>query len=621
MAKTMMSNAQRRGEQGSALVIAILVTVILALLGISFLLMGETESRIAKNENFAAQALYAAESGTRVVQSWFDKPGSGPDGALHYPDQYSYLRRNLRLILDESDPYNPSAADLTGGPTAAYPFYKRDTLDFFERPYRGSLGDAFLGMEEGPDVRIDKDDSTTSASVLLTNLSQTLFGEFPGSGLRTRISTIDVYAPPYIQVGGNWQRYGLATIKVIAQIYRDDGSDRVVAEREVQTVISEIPYRGPYAALQSCADLSFVCEPGKFTLHWGPIAAAAKLTVSGAPPDFIEIPQSLPRSIPPTPRVDPLWSTADPPTVTAFQTTFDGLAVEDPWLRVLAGDRIDNAPSGQQSVLPTTSDPVDRVSDHSNMIQDLPLVGCPLYDYQTWKRIANTGGADVAYYAYAGSGDLFKENGTGDARSFVEITNGAEGLFFFDTENGLPPEDVDGDGLFDNLTPGILIQGEPWNFRGFLYLNAESFQLDQVTGTARTLQPPGELFLDADGNDAYDLGESWINLAYPATLVSPVVLDASDSYGGLVMRNDRGPEIAGVPVAFQGILFTNGFFEATGTATFYGSVVARQGVTQAADDGSLPTPEFYWDASIGGDWPPAGWKVPRVVGTAWITER
>jgi len=620
MANPMRSNARRGGERGSALVIAILVTVILALLGISFLLMGETESRIAKNENFAAQALYAAESGTRVVQSWFDQPGSGPDRALHYPTQYSYLRRNLRWILDETDPYNPFAATPAGGPTAPYPFYKRDTTDFFDRPYRGSLGDAFLGLEDHPDVRIDKDDSSTNAPTFLTELSQGLFGEFPGSGLRTRISTIDVYAPPYIQVGANWQRYGLATIKVIAQIYRDDSSDHVVAEREVQTVISEIPYRGPYGALQSCADLSFVCEPGKFTLHWGPIAAAADLTLSGSPPDFIEIPQSLPRSIPPTPRVDPLWSTADPPTVTAYQTTFDGLAVDDPWLRLLAGDHIVDAPAGQQSVLPTTSDPVARVSDHSNMIQDLPLVGCPLYDYATWKRIANTGGADVFYYAWAG-GTTFKENGTGTAREFRDITNGAEGLFFFDTRDGLPPDDPDGDGVFNNLTPPIKIDGVAWDFRGFLYLNAESFQLDQVTGTATALHPPGELFLDADGNDVYDLGESWINLAYPATLASPVVLDASDSYGGLVMRNDRGPEIAGVPIAFHGILFTNGFFEATGTGTFYGSVVARQGVTQAANDGSLPTPEIYWDASITGEWPPAGWNVPRVVGTAWITER
>ena len=167
----------------------------------------------------------------------------------------------------------------------------------------------------------------------------------------------------------------------------------------------------------------------------------------------------------------------------------------------------------------------------------------------------------------------------------------------------------------------IVVSAGVWDFQGFLYLNAVSFQIEQVTGSAVTLRPPGELYLDADGNDAYDTGESWINLSYPATLADPVLLDPNDMYGSLVMHNDRGPEITGVPVSFRGILFTSGYFDATGTGRIYGSVIARQGVTQAAADGSLPTPEIYWDATIGADWPPPGWKVPRVVATAWITER
>jgi hypothetical protein len=602
-------------ERGSALVIAILVTVILAMLGISFLLMGETESRIAQNEHFAAQALYAAESGTRIVQRWFDNPG----GAIHYPDQYSYLRGNLRRILDETDPYNASVAHLTDGPTGTWPFYKGATTEYFERPYRGSLEDSLLGMEDGPDVRIDKDDSSINAPVFLADLSQTLFGEFPGSGLRTRISRIDIFAPPYIQVGGNWQRYGLGTIKVVAQIYRDDGSDRVVAEREVQTVISEIPYRGPYGPLHSCTDLSFVCRPGEFTVHWGTIAAAQELKLSGPSPDYVDVPLGLPRSIPPAPPIDALWGAADPASMTAFEAAFSGIAVDDPWLRALAGINIVDAPVGQQSVLPT-SDPATRCCDHSNMVQDLPLVGCPLYDYVTWKRIATTGGADVFYYEWVNA-DLFKENGTGLVRQFKDITNGAEGVFFFDTKTGLPPEDTDGDGVFNNLTPAIVVQSTAWDFQGFLYLNAESLKIDQVSGSSVTLRPPGELYLDTDGNDAYDPGESWINLSYPATLADPVLIDPTDTYGSLVMYNDRGPEITGVPVSFRGILFNSGYFEATGTGRIYGSVIARQGVTQAADDGSLPTPEIYWDATIAGDWPPPGWKVPRVVATAWITER
>ena len=66
----------RERERGSALVIAVLVTVILTLLGVAFLLMGETENKIAENEKLSAQALYFGEAGVRVVKRWFDRPRS-----------------------------------------------------------------------------------------------------------------------------------------------------------------------------------------------------------------------------------------------------------------------------------------------------------------------------------------------------------------------------------------------------------------------------------------------------------------------------------------------------------------------------------------------------------------
>src|SRR3989441_10997161 len=62
------------GEQGSALIIATLVTVILALLGLSYLMMAQTESTIAENERNAATAMYVAEAGTRLVVNWFNDP-------------------------------------------------------------------------------------------------------------------------------------------------------------------------------------------------------------------------------------------------------------------------------------------------------------------------------------------------------------------------------------------------------------------------------------------------------------------------------------------------------------------------------------------------------------------
>ena len=81
----------RRGEAGSALVIAMLISVILALLGISFLMIAETESKLAQNEKRAAQTLYVAEAGLRVVKRWFD----GTDNSPGFPAP-SVVDRTLR---------------------------------------------------------------------------------------------------------------------------------------------------------------------------------------------------------------------------------------------------------------------------------------------------------------------------------------------------------------------------------------------------------------------------------------------------------------------------------------------------------------------------------------------
>src|SRR5580765_6494333 len=68
----------RRGEQGSALLIAVLVMVILTLLGISYLMLAQTESQIAENELNAQQTLFVADAGARVVMNWFNDPtGTG----------------------------------------------------------------------------------------------------------------------------------------------------------------------------------------------------------------------------------------------------------------------------------------------------------------------------------------------------------------------------------------------------------------------------------------------------------------------------------------------------------------------------------------------------------------
>jgi Tfp pilus assembly protein PilX len=63
-------------ERGSALVIALLIMVIMTLLGLAFILVGETEARIARNQRDMSQAQFVAEGGARMVKNWFERPDS-----------------------------------------------------------------------------------------------------------------------------------------------------------------------------------------------------------------------------------------------------------------------------------------------------------------------------------------------------------------------------------------------------------------------------------------------------------------------------------------------------------------------------------------------------------------
>ena len=96
-----------RGEQGSALIIATLVSVILALLGLSYLMMAQPESTIAENERNAATAMYVAEAGTRLVVTWFNDPTA----TGYLVPAVCNVDRTLR-VFDHDD--NPGTARVMG---------------------------------------------------------------------------------------------------------------------------------------------------------------------------------------------------------------------------------------------------------------------------------------------------------------------------------------------------------------------------------------------------------------------------------------------------------------------------------------------------------------------------
>ncbi len=642
----MVDRRARERQHGSAMVIALLVMAMLTLLGVSFLLMGETENRIAQNEKRGEQALYTAESGVRMVKRWFDRPGDA--GNLRNPP-LAVIDRSLRMIDADGD---PATAPVAADGTAARPFYKQGidedadgADDVFRKPYRGSLEHTLLGTEDGPDMRIDEA-ASPAAKAFLTDLSGALMGNYPAAaqGIRARVVRIDVYAPPYVEQAGAWLRFGMATVKVIGRIYRvlPDGTEQSLGQRMVKVVLNEIPFNpsGDLGPLHSCDYLTW---NGEFSVHWG-IATAVNDADLHNNHDKQAV--SLARVAPPDRSTDLLWGWDNPADFAAYKAAIDGLIVEDPWVRFMTEGTWLDAPNANPQPFPFSWVPGTPLDDgdipyhpaavpgpwhpnwwdgsHSNMFQHLP-VGCPEFDYELWKAIAQSGSPFVHYYTWE-AGTTFKENGLGAAIPFRDITDDQTGLFFFDTADGVAPYDDAADGEYDNLTPKIKIQGGTWGVRGMLYLNAFSFQSHGVKGRDATFKAPGEPFQDADQNRRWDPGEDWINLDYPTKLSGPgsdYVADAGDTMqddglpGGAAIRNSRGPAIDD-EANIWGIMYNNGYYDATGNATYYGSVVSKSGIGEF--DPSAGTPDHYWDESLRDDWPPDGWNLPRVAITRWETD-
>jgi hypothetical protein len=618
---------QRNGERGSAMVIAVLVMAILTLLGVSFLLMADTENKIAENEKLSGQALYFGEGVTREAKRWFDRPPYSTigDRNLVRPTT-AVMLRDLRII--DVDGAGPTAAFPADGSSGA-PYYKfaRDVDldgndDIFDKPYRSALIDMLVGTAAGPDIRMDRATNSGTAT-FLDALAEKVMPNFPNgaAGVRARIKTIDVYAPPYIDTGaGNWQRFGMATISTRVQILRNPGTagELIMADRTVTAVLNETPFPGPFGPFHSCDEINF---NGEFRLHWGTSTAVDDVNPPGSLGNNNKMDFSIPRATPPTPKVDLLYGYNDNTIFNTLKTNLEtGKLIDDPWYQFFAGGAV-NTWGSLGSPQPWA--PIDTDQDKSNRFQNWPGgVGCPMFDYETWKTIARSGGSDVHFYSWD-NGTQFRQNGVGTATDFVTLTDAKTGLFFFDTTDGIAPHNFDASKVAANLTPRIDISAGSYGVRGFLFLNAEDFSVSGSPGRPITVTMPGEPFQDTNMNGAKEAGELYINLNYNSIvdLDDDIRGSATDDFGnggGVPVWNSKGKTLPDpVDALLWGVLYTNGQFDAQGNSKYYGSVVTYAGTTSPTSAG---TPDFYWDPSLKDNWPPIGWDLPRVIITRWQTD-
>lgn len=590
----------RAAERGSALIIALLVTFILSILGASFVMMAHTEGRIAENERRALQTLYLAEAGARVVQGWFDRP----DTAFGFPPE-SVVLLTQRVVLDPDDPYE-------GPPLTGAPLYKDGTAArLFDPPYRGDFAEALMGRAEGPDMRIEDPQflRDLSAELLGTGLEQ--------GATRARLARIEIAAPPYVRGNNSWGRYGIATVRVLARLYRLEADVEVdiLAEQGVTIVLNEIPYRDPvFGPLHVIGDLTL---SGRLEAHWGPVTVNG--SVHGYSQALGNIDPSLPRKVPHQARIDEFWR-SEQACFDTFSAGTEGQIVYDPWLRVVAGlGGLDV--STDSANLPdedcSTPGAWDCCTD-GNKAQNVAHIHRQEYRYPFWKNVATSGARNVFYFVP--SGTRFRENNIGPELSFEQATNGRSGIFFFDTTDGRPPHDDDGDGELDNLSLPLTIQGS-WESAGFVFLNAESITLGNLSAaSAVPLYAPGEPFEDLDRDFRWDDDEPWFNLDYPSSLTGGFVLaqnDGAQDDGGLgtPTRNSRAPLPIEAAPSFRGIFYSKGAVTLTGTGLLYGSVISGGDVGVQAG-----SPDIYWADEITTFWPPPDLDLPRVTITRWTEE-
>ena len=621
-------NEKTKGEEGSALILAVLITVILSLLGISYLLMAQTENTIAENERNSVLVLFTAEAGARLAIGWLNDPGTGG----YLVPTTGQVTRTDRLLDHDNNPGTPRVLAAAGD--AGKPLYKDGAITLsplLDRPYRSALAETFLGIETGTDA--DPNHATRGPDIVVTQshldtINAALFPDFPSAALQARITRIEFYSPPIINIGGTDTRMGIATVKVSSGVFMHPGTsdERQIASRIVKAVINEIPIPGPGGPLQSCQSMAY---SGNFQIHWG---AASSLTDADLGITSGNVDTKSDTGIPYAANDPYSYYSGGGNDLGTWATAHDNDLLEDPWFSFMSGGDL----LGISTFAPHPTDvqpwhfddaawPGDESTDHSNLFQHT-VVNCPTFEYPMWKAISQSGNKNNWYFKWD-SADNFLLDGKGTAQSFLNLTAGRVGVMFFDTTNGQVPDGT-------NLTPNVSVNSNSWGIKGFMYLNMGQFSTQGVGagGLSTFVIPPGE---PGDGS-------GFVNLDYPGSFGGSYrIKDGTVNFESIqnpttgewwctdASQCDSGGQTAAmVPVqdeyglpfitntAVDGVLYNTGALQFAGNANYFGSVIAEGGLNV-----STGTPSFYFDETlIKGDWPRSDMQLPRVVVTVWQTD-
>jgi hypothetical protein len=533
-------------ERGSALVIAVMVSVLVTMLGFSLVIIADTENRISVAQRDEVQTLYAAVSGAKMVETWFNQPNRSQNAFVPSRAECDLERRVGDSDYDGVDdidvPTNGAVQRYRGGTAAG-------TYQLFDRPYRGAVRDTFWGGSETPDVLLTNDLDTDGE--FLDGVSG-MFNPANGKSFENiYLTEIKIYAPPYDDT--LQRRYGICTISVTAGKYQERGSWRKqLAERTVTVVLNELPLPTPGAAIEAEGTVGL---QGNFGVHWGGTFTEGDMSVQ-AGANFPG--NSIPRLgtaqafawddfSPNAPDLDP----ATAGTQNLLTQLLDGPAeIRDPWLIFRANGTIEEATNPDDQ--PWPYDYATGVAEDRSIFYQNQFYAFPVMDYAFWKEFTQARSRNSHYHKYAGAGPVFQLNGVGTAHEFAHWVNTENpdvepGIFFFDTSNNQNPQNG-GPGILSDeiLVNAGTIDSPSGDFimEGMVFSNASVVNTSGI-GTLvvdRVVSMPAEPFLDTGididrsgtvGDTAEEqetIGNGVWDYAYPTSTESDGPLYA-DQYG------------------------------------------------------------------------------------------
>jgi hypothetical protein len=243
-----------RREQGSALLVTLMVLVGLSLLGLAFVATSESESSISANQRNYAQARVISEAGTKSIAQCFNYPKWCEDENLVPLNANGVDWKRERTLI------NPAYKG----------FFKTDTsIKLTDKPWRPALANRLLGDRDHPDILLNEDTNDTYIDNLNAKLLNT--GD-------TKITEVRFYSPPV--VGGTlndlgfWEggtKYGVATVEVTSEQLLDGES---IARATTRATISEWPIPVPGGPYQSSGGMQF---SGDQLMAWGKVTSLAAM--------------------------------------------------------------------------------------------------------------------------------------------------------------------------------------------------------------------------------------------------------------------------------------------------------------------------------------------------------